>query len=374
MPYLLITDVFFRKAFDVIALLQKQFDYECIIGIPTVSALARFQAGMLYKGHKEILRVKNSSTFCHDLLNISRKYEPERIVYIPVEESTTDYFYHFCRVYGTCNFAYKLPPYSVFCMVRDKQRLNAYCLEHAIPAPKLYTSLKGISESDLPLILKPRIGSGSAGIIRICTCDELKALREVAVENYVVQELLPDGRNVKGAFFLAHRGTLISAYTHERIRTSPPEGGVSVLSQASCDTGLIEVGRKLIESLHWTGLLMLEFLFDERCGQYKVIEANPRIWGSIMLSEYCGSSILENYVRLCCHLPLSESHVRIGDKIRWFFPVDLLNYIRSGFRIRDFWNFRDTCFINWSYAVWYKSLLFNVCSVFNKKNIQRFFR
>ena len=119
---------------------------------------------------------------------------------------------------------------------------------------------------------------------------------------------------------------------------------------------------------------MLEFLYDVRCRQYKIIEANPRIWGSIMLSEYCGSQMLENYVRLCCSLPLFGSTINTNVKIRWFFPVDLLNYIRSGFRINDFWYFHNTCFINWSYAAWHRAMWFNLSSIFKLKNIQRFFR
>jgi hypothetical protein len=374
MPYLLISNVFFRKAFDVIAILQKQFDYKFIIGIPSTSRWSHLQASILYKGYKEILRIENQTVFFHDLLNISRKYAAECIIYLPIEEVTTDYFYQFCLKYGSCNFLYQLPPYPIFCLARDKRKLNMYCLAHAIHAPKLYSTLTDISESDLPLILKPKLGSGSSGIIRITTKDDLCKLQKIKDTDYVIQELLPNGRNVKGAFFLAYQGKLISAYTHERIRTSPPEGGVSVLSQASYNNDIIEEGRKLIESLNWSGLLMLEFLYDVRCRQYKIIEANPRIWGSIMLSEYCGSQMLENYVRLCCSLPLFRSTINTNVKIRWFFPVDLLNYIRSGFRINDFWYFHNTCFINWSYAAWHRAMWFNLSSIFKLKNIQRFFR
>lgn len=380
MTYLLITDVFTRKAFDIIAILCKHFDSnDFIIGIPSLSKWAYIHAKFLYKGHKEILRVENQSVFFHDLLNISRKYTTGNIVYFPVEEKTTVYYYRFLQKYGPCNFLYRLPSYPIFELVRDKRELNSYCLTHGIHAPKTFNTLNDVSVQDLPLILKPRTGSGSSGIIRIATEKELQLMRfssnEIKDEDYVIQELLPDGRNVKGAFFLAHQGKIISAYTHERIRTSPPEGGVTVLSQASCNHALIEEGRKPIELLKWDGLIMLEFLYDERCGQYKIIEANPRLWGSVMLSEYCGSNMLEDYVRLCCSLPPSRNYtINTNVKIRWLFPVDLLSYIRSGFRIRNFWHFRDTCFINWSYASPFQAVWFNLISIFSLKNIKRFFR
>lgn len=377
MTWLLITDAFARKAFDIIAILHMHFDdNDFIIGIPSASKWSCFQANILYEGHKEILRVENQSVFSHDLLNISRKYATGNIVYFPVEEKTTVYYYQFLQKYGSCNFLYRLPPYPIFELGRDKRKLNSYCLAHGIHAPMQYRSLKETSASSLPLILKPRIGSGSSGIVRIATEDELSRIRgSIQDKDYVIQELLPDGRNVKGAFFLADQGRIISAYTHERIRTSPPEGGVSVLSQASCNHALIEEGRKLIEQLKWDGFIMLEFLYDGRCGQYKIIEANPRLWGSLMLSEYCGSNMIEDYVRLCCSLPPSQNYsINTNVKIRWFFPVDLLNYVRSGFRIRNFWHFRDTCFINWSYASWIRAVCYNITSIFKLKNIQRFFR
>ena len=36
----------------------------------------------------------------------------------------------------------------------------------------------------------------------------------------------------------------------------------------------------------WNGLIMLEYLYDSKASVYKLIEANPRIWGSIMLGLY----------------------------------------------------------------------------------------
>lgn len=375
MTYLLITDAFLRKAFDIIAILRKHFDdNDFIIGIPSASKWSCFQANMLYKGHKEILRVKNQEVFLNDLLNISRKYATGHIVYFPVEEITTVYFFRFIQKYGSCNFLYQLPSYPVYELSRNKRELNRYCLSHDIHAPKLY-NIKDISASNLPLILKPRIGTGSSGIIKITAKDDLCKCSKIKDADYVIQELIPNGKAVKGAFFLAYQGKLISAYTHERIRTSPPEGGVSVFSQASYNNDIIDEGNKLVESLNWSGLLMLEFLYDEEYGQYKIIEANPRIWGSIMLSEYCGSQMLENYVRLCCSLPLPQnSTINVNTRVRWLFPVDLLDYIRSGFRIKGFWNFTNTCFINWSYAAWHKAILFNIVSIFKLKNIQRYFR
>ena len=119
---------------------------------------------------------------------------------------------------------------------------------------------------------------------------------------------------------------------------------------------------------------MLEFLYDQKAGRYKVIEANPRAWGSIMLSEYGGSHLLTNYVRSCIGEPLVIDHKDGDCYIRWFFPVDVLNYLKSFGRIKGFWNLKNTCFINWSYARRLSAIRFNFHNLFQLKNLKRFLR
>lgn len=68
-----------------------------------------------------------------------------------------------------------------------------------------------------------------------------------------------------GAFFLCDKGKVISAYSHKRIRTMPEEGGVTVLSQMDYNDVLIAQGKKLLEEVGWSGLIMLEYLYDEVC-------------------------------------------------------------------------------------------------------------
>ena len=167
---------------------------------------------------------------------------------------------------------------------------------------------------------------------------------------------------------------MIDAYSHQRIRTSPPTGGVTVLSKLHINLPLIAEGKKILDKAGWNGLVMLEFLLDERIGKYKVIEANPRVWGSIMLPEFSGRNLLSNYVRLCMDQNPLFNYRTEETYIRWFFPVDVLNYIKKLGCIKGFWNFKNTCFINWSYASRGSAILFNLSNLFNIKNIKRFFR
>ena len=72
--------------------------------------------------------------------------------------------------------------------------------------------------------------------------------------------------------------------------------------------------------------------------------------------------------------PLQKGNHTGDVYIRWLFPVDVLNYVKKLGRIPGFWNFENTCFINWSYASISSAIKFNLWNLFKMKNLKRFFR
>ena len=133
---------------------------------------------------------------------------------------------------------------------------------------------------------------------------------------------------------------------------------------------------KIIHDLNWSGILMIEYLYDERDDLYKIIEINPRTWGSIMLAEFSDSQLLGNYFRLCLGEPINKSNAASLTYIRWFFPFDLLLYIKSGFSIQGFWNFRkpDTCYITFTYSTPFRSAAFIITNLLSLQSIFRFLK
>ena len=209
-------------------------------------------------------------------------------MFIPVEEKTIVHFYKFVEKYGQKNYVYILPKVEVYHLFRDKKVLNDFCSENKLSAPAHYKveEIDNLKPEQFPVLLKPCVGSGSEGQYRLYKWEDYtdSIREEVSKKNYLVQELIPNGHDVQGTFYLYHNGEMIDAYSHQRIRTSPPTGGVTVLSKLHINLPLIAEGKKILDKAGWNGLVMLEFLLDERIGKYKVIEANPRVWGSIMLS------------------------------------------------------------------------------------------
>lgn len=370
---ILITDVQYRKEFDNISIIKKLFPKEhLILGTTKGWLYCKLSYGCC---SVERLRTEEGKeTFFFDFKHLLEKYSEDKIIYIPGEEQTTDYVVDFIDQFGKGNLVGLLPDYPLYTMFRNKRTLNQYCLEHGFPAPQEY-KVEDLPNVEYPVLLKPEIGSGSHGQYRLYknedyTDDICEAVKK---EPYLIQELLPNGKDVQGAFYLCYEGRVIGSYTHKRIRTSPEEGGVTVLSRLNDNPQLLQQGKELLEHAKWEGLIMLEYIYDDRSGEYKLIEANPRIWGSIMLSEYSGANLLSNYVRICLGQQVLLPKMKEEAYIRWLFPMDLLNWLKKKGKMKGFWNFKNTCFINWTYARKDRAIWFIISSIFNMHNLKNLF-
>lgn len=371
---ILLTDGQNRKSFDIFNILTLHFDQQNII--LAVDNQSIWKSKLIYKKNPFKLRKKTEIEFAEDMLLISNNFVNESIIFIPVEEDTIALFYSFIKEYGCLNFKYLLPNERSFNLARDKFLLNVFCLQNNIPAPSFFEKdeLKVLNKDNfIPLIVKPRIGSGSKGIIHIDYFSKLAILNTYELKDFVVQEKLVNGKDVKGAFFLCNKGEVVSSYCHERIRTFPIDGGVSVFSKISLNKEIIEIGSKLIEKLKWSGFIMIEFLWDEKFKTFKVIEINPRLWGSILLSEISNSNFINNYVRLSVDQLLIHKKLNLNAKIRWL-PFDFLNFIYSKGKMKNFWEIdkRNTCYINCTYASWWSIIWFHLFFYFNFKNFVTF--
>lgn len=113
-------------------------------------------------------------------------------------------------------------------------------------------------------------------------------LRMHEIEKFpVVQEYIY-GRGFGYFALFDKKHNLKAQFCHKRIREYPITGGPSSCCESFYDPELLSIGRKLLDSLEWTGLGMVEFKYDEIRKQYFIIEVNPRYWGSLPLAVYSG--------------------------------------------------------------------------------------
>jgi hypothetical protein len=122
-----------------------------------------------------------------------------------------------------------------------------------------------------------------------------------------------------GLFALFERGTLLTAFAHQRLREKPPSGGVSVLCQSvPVDPELREDAVRLLGPLGWHGVAMLEYKRESATGKRYLIEVNGRFWGSLQLAVDAGVDFpwLSHQLARGGRLDVPEAY-RIGVTNRW---------------------------------------------------------
>lgn len=371
---ILISNIFLRKSFDVINILLKYYSSDHLIfTLPSDNRFNRFRLKAIYDTYKYELLTHDS--FDKNLAQISKNYQNEKIIYIPIEESTTYHFLNHIERNGSMNFYYLLPDVSNFNLSRDKEKLNLFCEKTSIFSPKY------ISETDLkhknfqyPIIKKPKNGSGAKGIVYIENEDDLINCR-VDFNTDFIQERLPNPHEVQAGFYLCEQGQIVTFYSHRRIRTYPNIGGVTIYSKCEYNNEIKNLGAKVLKELNWSGFIMIEFLFDHRDGLYKLIEINPRLWGSIMLSEFCGAKFLQSYIRCSLSEESQDSQINTEKYIRWIFPYDIMYWINN--ISNPFLFFKkepNTCYINFTYSTSWKSLKFIFLTYFDLYKLQSLFK
>ena len=371
---ILLTDIFFRKSFDVINILKAHYPIgDFIFTIPSDSRSNRFKLKHFHETRDfEILTHEN---FDKELLNISKKYSTEEIIYLPIEESTTFNFLKFITDNNELNFKYLLPSLSNFQLSRHKEQLNLFCEEKSISCPKhISESVLKNKDFKFPIIKKPSLGSGAKGIVYLENEEQLVNC-SIDFETDFVQERLPNPKDIQAGFYLCKQGEVVSFYSHKRIRTYPEIGGVTVYSKSEYNQEIKTLGAQVVKELNWSGFVMIEFLFDDRDGLYKLIEINPRLWGSIMLSEFCNANFLSSYIKGSLGDNIKEQQIDKEKYIRWVFPYDIIYWMKHYSNPFVFFRKKiNTCYINFSYSSIWRSLSFVVFTYFDLKKITSLFK
>jgi len=80
----------------------------------------------------------------------------------------------------------------------------------------------------------------------------------------------------------------ISIFCHRRIREYPITGGPSTYCESTYNQKIVQYGLKLLKEIKWYGVAMVEFRLDHSDNKFKLMEINPRFWGSLPLAIASG--------------------------------------------------------------------------------------
>lgn len=191
------------------------------------------------------------------------------------------------------------PNYEQMEMVQDREKLLSLAKELNVPTPRYFmptTDMKDTCGIKGPWVLKPKRSLVirdnkvmQAGVRYALDVTELnKIANEMAThgQDTIIQEYIP-GEGY-GFFALYNKGEIRAKFQHHRLRETPYMGGAASYRESVNIPELEREGSKIPERLRWHGPLMVEFRRDERDGRFKLMEINPRFWGSLSLAICSG--------------------------------------------------------------------------------------
>lgn len=266
-----------------------------------------------------------------------------------------------------------------FCMVlvedyekllcfHDKSQTLRIATELDIPHPTTYlpesiNEVKTLaSEIKYPAVLKARKGSGAHGVWYARDPSDLLDHYQRATLPHksgdgivrdstqpMVQAYIPGELHDVTAFCID--GQMKLGMTQQRLVTKPLSGGMGIVNVTTKNEQLLHYARKIIDKVKWNGVALIDFKIDRRDGQPKLLEVNPRFWGTTWLTIKAGLNypyylVLHAYglpidypeeykVGLHCRWPITEFHTIFENPLNFSLIMSRFQDFLSRFKLKN---------------------------------------
>lgn len=199
--------------------------------------------------------------------------------------------------------------YATYSKANDKEKITSIASKLGLPVPNSIcpNSLEEVSTQirrlNFPVVIKARVGSGMQKGLRYAKNVEevFKGYEEISSHQSIegikefhrplIQEYIPG--KIYDALYYYHDGNLVASLTQRREITNPLSGGPGVQNVTVKDRKLHDYGKTLLDGLKWHGPAQVEVKFDPRDKEFKLLEINPKFWGTLDLSIKCGVNFPE---------------------------------------------------------------------------------
>ena len=287
--------------------------------------------------------------FLHNKLS-RRSYQ----MLLPMEDETMDLISKHHSEFSSLTYV-PIVSFDKLDFARRKDKVLQVAEQEGIPIPKTWfiediTQLNEMKGTlPYPVVIKPKISSGAVGITYPRNPGELMSQYLSVHRRFpypMIQELIShEGPGYGASFLMDERGDVKASFVHKRLREYPITGGASTLRESARYDDIRDMALTLLKKLDWFGVAMVEFKLDPRDGIPKLMEINPRFWGSLHLAVEAGV----NFPYLLYRMSLGEKfkpveHYETGKRCRWMLPGDILHFVYNPRRASlipeyfHFWN------------------------------------
>jgi D-aspartate ligase len=206
----------------------------------------------------------------------------------------------------------------------DKWQTAVWAERAGVPAPKswLLRQRQDVQEiaqqATYPCVVKPlsahywRRGDnwrlvGACKAIAVGSAAELITVYHAiarADERALVQEMIPGGDEnlLITACYMDRQSRWVAGFNIRKLVQVPEQLGTGCIVESVNRPDLFAPAERLLHAMGFSGLAEVEFKWDARDDQYKLIEVNPRPWDQHRLGKACGVDVI--YAAYCEHAGL----------------------------------------------------------------------
>ncbi|MEE9612164.1 MAG: hypothetical protein V3W19_12985 [Desulfatiglandales bacterium] len=187
-----------------------------------------------------------------------------------------------------------VPDWEIVKVAIDKRLTYQLAEQTGIPIPRTFYP-RGVDELEhldieFPAIIKPAIRDNFYDKTRkkaVRVDDRTQLLREylkavniIDSSEIMVQELIPGKADRLYSFGSLYKdGRILGKVVAHRMRQHPSEFGRVTTHAETVDIPELEdMSIQFLDAMGYQGISEIEFMWDPRCGKYKLIEINARFW------------------------------------------------------------------------------------------------
>lgn len=235
---------------------------------------------------------KDESQFIHDIQQISQKYHCSFL--FPSHDETEIIARH--RTQFDKKILIPVSTSDKIQLANDKLKIAKHAQKFHLPIPKtvLYDPECSFNDIPFPVVLKLRRSNSAKGVFYPTTREDIHTVATQCILKYklsperfpIIQEKVTgEGWGVSCLYW---EGKRLAFFTHKRLREKTLTGGTSTARISLRNPIIEEIAFKLLDTIEWHGLAMVEFKFNPDTQEAWIIEVNPRLWGSIYLAVISG--------------------------------------------------------------------------------------
>jgi D-aspartate ligase len=178
-----------------------------------------------------------------------------------------------------------------------KRRLHTLCTEMNVPspptfAPKSLSDVRALIERiTFPVVVKAsaawlasvsntRLVHSPSELLDIYCRAESEQL-----SNLLIQEYISDGEDWFFHGYCDAKSECLAGFTGRKLRSCPPQAGITTLGKSVSNDTLSLHSERLLKAILYTGIMDIDYRFDRRDGQYKLLDFNPRIGAQFRLFQ-----------------------------------------------------------------------------------------